>query len=218
MLVASLKNNPSSWIYVYRTICIYIYINQVISVTTCLNLQSITLSINISGDISINIFCIVAYHATYWLIICFIVTISDAIRDATGERCYDIIHVVLSFMKTDNNCEFLFNIINRPLLLNTFCALQNHRGWIPFYFMHDPKCSTTFPWCMINAPVAFHSCTINAPVAFAWCTNHSSIKWTSSNGNIFRVTGHLCGEFTGPWWIPYASDVKLLCFLWSASE
>ena len=24
---------------------------------------------------------------------------------------------------------------------------------------------------------------------------------TSSNGNIFRVTGHLCGEFTGPRWI-----------------
>ena len=21
---------------------------------------------------------------------------------------------------------------------------------------------------------------------------------TSSNGNIFRITGHLCGEFTGP--------------------
>ena len=25
---------------------------------------------------------------------------------------------------------------------------------------------------------------------------------TSSNGNIFRVTGHLCGEFTGLRWIP----------------
>ena len=25
---------------------------------------------------------------------------------------------------------------------------------------------------------------------------------TSSNGNIFRVTGHLCGEFNGPRWIP----------------
>ena len=24
---------------------------------------------------------------------------------------------------------------------------------------------------------------------------------TSSNGNIFRVTGPLCGEFTGHWWI-----------------
>ena len=31
---------------------------------------------------------------------------------------------------------------------------------------------------------------------------------TSSNGNIFRVTGHLCGEFTCPRWIPHtkASD------------
>ena len=28
--------------------------------------------------------------------------------------------------------------------------------------------------------------------------NSSSIMMTSSNGNIFRVTGHLCGEFTGP--------------------
>ena len=25
---------------------------------------------------------------------------------------------------------------------------------------------------------------------------------TSSNGNIFRITGHVCGEFTGPRWIP----------------
>ena len=37
---------------------------------------------------------------------------------------------------------------------------------------------------------------------------------TSSNGNIFRVTGHLCGEFTGPRWIPptKASDAELWCF------
>ena len=26
---------------------------------------------------------------------------------------------------------------------------------------------------------------------------------TSSNGNIFRVTGHLCGEFIGLQWIPH---------------
>ena len=41
---------------------------------------------------------------------------------------------------------------------------------------------------------------------------------TSSNGNIFRVTGPLCGEFTGPRWIPLtkASDAELSCFLWSA--
>ena len=29
-----------------------------------------------------------------------------------------------------------------------------------------------------------------------------AIMMTSSNGNTFRVTGHLCGEFTGPRWIP----------------
>ena len=37
---------------------------------------------------------------------------------------------------------------------------------------------------------------------------------TSSNGNIFRVTGHLCGKFTGPRWISRtkASDAELWCF------
>ena len=52
-----------------------------------------------------------------------------------------------------------------------------------------------------------------------WYLNFKHMM-TSSNGNIFRVTGHLCGEFTGPRWIPHtkASDAELWCFLWSASE
>ena len=39
-------------------------------------------------------------------------------------------------------------------------------------------------------------------------------KMTSSNGNIFRVTGPLCGEFTGHRWIPLTtdSDAELRCF------
>ena len=43
---------------------------------------------------------------------------------------------------------------------------------------------------------------------------------TSSNGHIFRVTGPLCGEFTGDRWIPLtkASDTELWYFLWSAPE
>ena len=43
---------------------------------------------------------------------------------------------------------------------------------------------------------------------------------TSSNGNIFRVIGLLCGEFTGPRGIPRtkASDTGLWCFLWSVPE
>ena len=43
---------------------------------------------------------------------------------------------------------------------------------------------------------------------------------TSSNGNIFHITGHLCGEFNGCRWIPRtkASDAELWGFLWSAPE
>ena len=53
------------------------------------------------------------------------------------------------------------------------------------------------------------------------CWGHcSGIMMTSSNGNIFGVTGHLCGEFTGPRWIPRtkASDAERWYFLWSAPE
>ena len=51
-------------------------------------------------------------------------------------------------------------------------------------------------------------------------TTHCKFMMTSSNGNIFHVTGPLCGEFTGHRWIPLtrASDAELWCFLWSASE
>ena len=53
----------------------------------------------------------------------------------------------------------------------------------------------------------------------------SQVYWgfhmmTSSNGNIFRVTGPLRGEFTGHRWItiPKASDAELWGFLWSAPK
>ena len=35
-----------------------------------------------------------------------------------------------------------------------------------------------------------------------WWRIHLETWWRHQNGNIFRVTGPLCGEFTGPWWIP----------------
>ena len=52
----------------------------------------------------------------------------------------------------------------------------------------------------------------------AWITTYirsAILMMTSSDGNIFRVTGHLCGEFTGHRWIPRkkASDAELWCGL-----
>ena len=54
----------------------------------------------------------------------------------------------------------------------------------------------------------------------SWHENIFRIMRTSSDGNIFRVTGHLCGEFTGHRWIPHtkASESELWCFIWSAPE
>ena len=54
---------------------------------------------------------------------------------------------------------------------------------------------------------------INAPI----CARH---MMTSSNENIFRVTGLLYEEFTGHRWIPHtkASGAELWCFLWSTAE
>ena len=51
-------------------------------------------------------------------------------------------------------------------------------------------------------------------------TRKQEIMMTSSNANVFRVTGSLYGEFTGDWWIPLtkASNAELWCFLWSAPE
>ena len=47
-----------------------------------------------------------------------------------------------------------------------------------------------------------------------------AIAMMSSNGNIFRITGPLCGEFTGHRWIPLtkASGAELCFFLWFAPE
>ena len=49
---------------------------------------------------------------------------------------------------------------------------------------------------------------------FKWNMANNADMMTSSNGNIFHVTGPLCGDFTGDRWIPLtkASDAKLWCF------
>ena len=41
---------------------------------------------------------------------------------------------------------------------------------------------------------------------------NSKNMMTSSNGNSFRVTGHLCGEFTGHRWIPHTKASGALMF------
>ena len=48
-------------------------------------------------------------------------------------------------------------------------------------------------------------------------TDVHKFTMTSSNGNIFSITGHLCGEFTGNRWIPAQRSVtrsfNVYCYL-----
>ena len=77
-----------------------------------------------------------------------------------------------AFPRYSFQCEFRNTRMSLCGKMYTRLSIYHtHSGWTPFYFMYDPKCSTTFPWCTINAPAAFAWCTINVPAAFARCTN-----------------------------------------------
>ena len=84
-------------------------------------------------------------------------------------------------------------------------------GTLEPFFKHDhnsPKLPTKrTPLLAREGEVCGAFCDYIFWTKICTCHRHdiSSIchdMMTSSNGNIFRVTGHLCGEFTGPRWIP----------------
>ena len=78
------------------------------------------------------------------------------------------------------------------------CPPQTHAKQYPHNRCHTNEVST---WHAQNQRLAY-------------------IMMTSSNDNIFHVTGPLWRESTVQRWIPLtmASDTELWCFLWSASE
>ena len=65
----------------------------------------------------------------------------------------------------------------------------------------------------LHISLSYHSVSI-------YCQWLHPSMMKSSTGNIFRVSGPLCGEFTGHRWIPLtkARDVELWCVFCSAPE
>ena len=99
-----------------------------------------------------------------------------------------------------------------------------HHALLTMYTVRVLSC---FKWVDITSSVACAYCALvtvhqRCKLRINTSQNKNFIHdmMTSSNGNIFRATGPLCGEFTGHRWIPRtkASDAKLWCFLWSALE
>ena len=82
------------------------------------------------------------------------------------------------------------------------------------------------PWILLSGK-PLKAGEIETKACLRWCAanvlapigmNLKRHMMTSSNRNIFRLTGPLCGEFTGHRWIclTRGSDAELWCFLWFA--
>ena len=135
-----------------------------------------------------------------------------------------IIFRVTSYLWGESTCEFPSQ---RPVArsFGVFFDLRLNNGWAtrrrwfetPSHSLwrhYNEGWPYTYTWWRHDMEIFFFSflalCEGIAAVA-----HDDVIKW-----NIFRVTGHLCGEFTGYRWLPRTktSDAELWCFLWSASE
>ena len=124
---------------------------------------------------------------------------------------------------------------------NLHCCLQSHGN-----ALQKPKILVNHPWSLtrtllLKSGVVMKHILESSGASYAYVLNHlcryvTQLNMTNYSANGFRycgyhddvikwkyfprVTGHLCGEFTGPRRIPHtkASDAKLWCFLWYAPE
>ena len=120
--------------------------------------------------------------------------------------------------------DHLIFILGIPILLRKHLYIERYLK--PFLLEGNYLTNSLKAWaCFPSRTLSQHYCGITKCSAIATHGQWSFCWWcclmmTSSNGNIFRVTGHLCGKFTGPRWISRtkASDAELWCFLWFTSE
>ena len=105
-----------------------------------------------------------------------------------------------------NIALYLTNMM-RSNLIHTVHEKNGIMGWIRYmiYLKMDSW------WIVFNVIFTIKKwMDLNDKTLFRAIQNMTFM--TSSNGNIFHGTGHLCGQFTGDRWI------ELWCFLWSAPE
>ena len=74
--------------------------------------------------------------------------------------------------------------------------------------------------CQYSPPKSNYTPTLSNRPSWLFLLEIKGTMMTSSNGNYFRVTGPLCGEFSGHRWIPLtkASNAELWCFLRSVPD
>ena len=120
--------------------------------------------------------------------------------------------------------------INSCCSLHTINCFQRHEHIAEFlsYLDSEMTPNVNIRLVILNYTVQFHSNENPLPQMghlfrkrSCRASQYKDIMMTSSNGNVVRVTGPLCGEFTGHRrWIllTKASDAELWCFLRSVPE
>ena len=108
----------------------------------------------------------------------------------------------------------LWEIPNLEFFWNPYGLFEY--DWLMDNVQYSPFINNVVQYSLIIMMLDINQVTTKKKL-FGWALVN---MMTSSNGDIFRVTGHLYGELTGLWGIPRtkASDAKLWCFLWSAPE
>ena len=137
-------------------------------------------------------------------------------------------------MSLKNTLVIHFHILRQPNSLNEIREKACQNSTVSFKNMSFKIFSTiSLPFSLRWVYEHLTRVSVNASkkLSMNWWYNNKSQRnrtvrifmaymMTSSYGNIFRVTGPLCGEFTGDRWIPRtkARDAELWCFLWSTPE
>ena len=118
-----------------------------------------------------------------------------AFQDRFGSWCY--ILMLLGFF-------FLFWMKGRSNVINEEVII--HQNWGCFRLLKTEKNSIE---CRQFEQHLHNVLPNRIALVCVW------LMMASSNGSIFRVTGHLCGEFNGHRWIPRTktSDAELWCIL-----
>ena len=110
-------------------------------------------------------------------------------------------------------------VCNGHCIITPMCHLCHSGNWISLQailrFVSFILTAKLLYACSIGTLYAKYSQNIHMLLFRTRASDFIQIMMTSSNGNIFRVTGLLCGEFTGDRWIPRtkANDAELGCFL-----
>ena len=150
-----------------------------------------------------------------------VVPVHQTITRFETPRTVHLSHLICFFLwtvSTGCSCRhspLCFNILSRNKWLRLADDILNAFSWMKLTKFQLKIYSNLFLGGQLTRS---RTCGKPFPECFPeWSLMH---MMTWSNGDIFRVTGHLCGEFTGPRWIPHtkASDVELWCFLSSTSE